>query len=83
MLLAPGPIELVHAIIRRRRLALAKPIAARPIACSLCARKVGNAARAAYSASPSAATLPWPKIAQTPANSATSAPSSSPRCAAR
>ena len=38
MFVAPGPIELVTAIIRRRKLALAKAIAACAIACSLCAR---------------------------------------------
>ena len=38
MLVAPGPIELVQTIIRRRREALAKAIAASAIACSLCAR---------------------------------------------
>jgi hypothetical protein len=37
-LVAPGPIEVVHAIIRRRKCALAKAIAACAIACSLCAR---------------------------------------------
>ena len=35
MLLAPGPMELVQAIIRRLREALAKAIAAWPMACSL------------------------------------------------
>src|SRR5512145_1127218 len=67
MLLAPGPIEVVQAIIRRRACALAKAIAACAIACSLCARKVGSLRRMACSAGPSPATLPWPKIAQTPA----------------
>ena len=38
MLVAPGPIELVHAIMRLRREALAKAIAACAIACSLWAR---------------------------------------------
>jgi hypothetical protein len=35
MFVAPGPIEVVQAIMRRRRLALAKAIAACAIACSL------------------------------------------------
>jgi hypothetical protein len=38
MLVAPGPIELVHAIMRRRFIVLAKAEAACAIACSLCAR---------------------------------------------
>jgi hypothetical protein len=38
ILVAPGPIEVVQAIIRRRREALAKAIAAWAIACSLWAR---------------------------------------------
>ena len=38
MLVAPGPIEVVQAIMRRRREALAKAIAACAIACSLWAR---------------------------------------------
>src|SRR5262249_6750878 len=79
----PGPIELVQAIMRRRRLALAKAIAARPIACSLCARNVGSRWRTSYSASPTPATLPCPKIAKTPANKGTSRPSTSLVCAAR
>src|SRR5687768_2151654 len=78
-LLAPGPIEVVHAIMRRRAWALAKAIAACAIACSLCARNVGSLRRAACSAGPSPATLPWPKIAHTPAKSGL--PSSS--CAAK
>jgi hypothetical protein len=42
MFFAPGPMELVQAIMRRRRLALAKAIAAKTIACSLCARMVAR-----------------------------------------
>jgi hypothetical protein len=38
MLVAPGPIEEVAAIMRRRKLALAKAIAACAMPCSLCAR---------------------------------------------
>ena len=38
MLVAPGPIEDVQAIMRLRRVALAKAIAAWAIACSLWAR---------------------------------------------
>ena len=38
MLSAPGPIEVVQAIIWRRNLALAKAIAACAMPCSLCAR---------------------------------------------
>jgi hypothetical protein len=79
MLVAPGPIDEVQAIMRRRRDALANAIAACAIACSLCARKVGSASRACHSASPSAATLPWPKIAHTPANSGCVPPSISLR----
>ena len=55
--------------MRRRKCAFANAIAACAIACSLCARYVGSASRCAYSASPMPATLPWPKIANTPANS--------------
>src|SRR5919106_47252 len=43
-------------------------MAACAIACSLCARSVGSLRRAACSAGPSPATLPWPKIAHTPPN---------------
>jgi hypothetical protein len=50
---------------------VAKAIAAKPIACSLCARKVGSHSRASYSASPTPAALPCPKIAKTPANNGT------------
>ena len=50
----------------RRRLAFAKAIAACAIACSLCARSVGNSLRWAASASPKPATLPCPKMANTP-----------------
>ena len=45
MLVAPGPIELVQAIICLRRFALAKATAASAIACSLWARKVGSYSR--------------------------------------
>ena len=38
MLVAPGPIELVQTIMRRRRDALAKATAESAIACSLCER---------------------------------------------
>jgi hypothetical protein len=58
MFVAPGPIELVQAIMRRRPLALAKATAANAIACSLCARNVGKRSLASYSASPNPATLP-------------------------
>ena len=56
MFVAPGPIELVQAIMRRRPLALAKATAANAIACSLCARNVGKRSLAPYSASPNPAT---------------------------
>src|SRR5436853_43892 len=79
---APGPMEVVHAIMRRRYEALAKATAAWPIACSLWARSVGRTSRAAYSASPSAATLPCPNMAQTPANTRRCSPSTSVHCAA-
>jgi hypothetical protein len=49
MFVAPGPMELVQAIMRRRRLALAKAIAAKPIARSLCARKVGSRPHTSHS----------------------------------
>jgi hypothetical protein len=39
MFVAPGPIELVQAIMRRRRVALTKATAARAITCSLCERR--------------------------------------------
>ena len=42
MLVAPGPMEVVQAIMRRRREALAKAMAACAMACSLWARKVGS-----------------------------------------
>jgi len=83
MFVSPGPIEVVQAIMRRRRLALAKATAAKAIACSLCARNVGKRSLAAYSASPNPATLPWPKIAKTPANRGYSRPSISLFCDAR
>src|SRR6516165_8057986 len=83
MFVAPGPIEVVQAIMRRRRFALAKATAASAIACSLCARNVGSRSLAAYSASPKPATLPWPKIATTPAKRACSWPSVSPLCEAK
>jgi hypothetical protein len=72
MFVAPGPIDVVHAISRRRADALAKAIAACAIACSLWARSVGSRSCAAWSASPSPATLPWPKIAHMPAKSGAS-----------
>ena len=42
MLVAPGPMEVVQAIMRRRREAFAKAMAACAMACSLWARKVGS-----------------------------------------
>jgi hypothetical protein len=75
--------ELVQAIMRRRLVAFANAIAACAMACSLWARKVGRASPAAWSASPSAATLPWPKIAHMPANKGHGAPSISVRWATR
>src|SRR4051794_20825299 len=83
MLEAPGPMEVVQAIIWRRFLALAKATAASAMPCSLWARNVGSVSRAWYRASPNPATLPWPKMPQQPANSGTSAPSMSERWAAR
>jgi hypothetical protein len=83
MFRAPGPIEVVHAMTWRRNFALANAIAACAIACSLWARQVGRTSRTWCSASPRPATLPWPKIAQTPANSGASAPSMTVRWAAR
>src|SRR5690606_30447724 len=67
---------------RRRREAFANAIAACAIACSLCARNTGRRARACSSASPIPVTLPCPKIANTPWNSGSSAPSISVRCPA-
>ncbi len=81
MLVAPGPIELVATMICRRAFALAKPIAASAIDCSFCPRQVGSSSLTASSASLRQVTLPWPKMANTPGNSGTSAPSSSVRCA--
>ena len=83
MFVAPGPMEVVHAIMRRRALALAKAMAAWAIACSLWARSVGSRSWTAWSASPRPATLPWPKIAHTPAKSGASPPSTSVRWAHR
>ena len=51
-------IDVVHAIIRRRKCAFAYAIAACAIACSLCARYVGSVDRCRYNASPIPATLP-------------------------
>jgi hypothetical protein len=79
MFVAPGPMDVVHAMRRRRALALAKAMAACAIACSLWALSVGSRSRAAWSASPRPATLPWPKIAHTPARSGAS-PSSVSVC---
>ena len=42
---APGPIEVVTAIMRRRKCAFAYAIALCAIACSLCARYVGSSSR--------------------------------------
>ena len=81
MLVAPGPIELAATMICRRALALAKPIAASAIDCSFWPRQVGSSSLTASSASLRQVTLPWPKIANTPGNSGTSAPSISVRCA--
>ena len=83
MLVAPGPIDVVQAIMRRRRLALAKAMAACAMPCSLWARKVGKLSRAPCSASPMPDTLPWPKMAHMPAKSGTRAPSTSVICAPR
>src|SRR4051812_32384650 len=58
-------------------------MAAWAMPCSLWARYVGSSWRAACRASPMPATLPWPKIAQHPANSGTSWPSISARWAHR
>ncbi len=42
MLVAPGPIEEAATMICRRRLALAKPMAASAIDCSFWPRQVGS-----------------------------------------
>ena len=81
MLVAPGPIELAATMIWRRALALAKPIAASAIDCSFWPRQVGSSSLTASRASLRQVTLPWPKMANTPGNSGTSAPSSSVRWA--
>jgi hypothetical protein len=83
MLVAPGPIEDVQTIARRRRICLANAMAAWAIACSLWARKVGKMSRELASASPRPATLPWPKIAHTPAKKRVWAPLISTFWAAR
>src|SRR5690554_2600866 len=57
-------------------------MAAWAMPCSLWARQVGSASLAACSASPMAETLPWPKIAQTPAKYGTCSPSTTTCCAA-
>ncbi len=77
MFVAPGPMDVVQAIMRRRACAFANAMAAWAIACSLWARRVGRRSWAAWSASPRPATLPWPKIAHTPPKSGTSVPSAS------
>ena len=56
-----------QAMARWRNCALPKAMAAWAIACSLCARQVGRLTRCPASASPSPATLPWPKMPNTPA----------------
>ena len=72
MLVAPGPIEESDTMIWRRFIALAKPIAASAIDCSFWPRQVGSSSFTGSSASPRQVTLPWPKIAKTPAKSGTS-----------
>ena len=59
-------------MIWRRFFALAKPIAASAIDCSFWPRQVGSTSWTGSSASPRQVTLPWPKIAKTPAKSGTS-----------
>ena len=75
MLSAPGPMEDVAIMICRLRLALAKPIAASAMDCSFCPRQVGSRSWTDSSASERQVTLPWPKIANTPAKSGTRSPS--------
>ena len=83
MLVAPGPIELDATMIRRRLEARANPQAARAIPCSFWPLQVGSASWACSSSWPRQVTLPWPKMANTPANSGTTPPSTSVRWAAR
>ena len=75
MFVAPGPIDEVAIISCRRRLALAKPMAASVIDCSFWPRQVGSRSCTASSASDRQVTLPWPNIPKTPANSGTRWPS--------
>jgi hypothetical protein len=75
MLSAPGPIDEVATMIWRRRLALAKPMAASAMDCSFWPRQVGKVSFTASSASDRQVTLPWPKIAKTPGNSISFLPS--------
>ena len=71
MLVAPGPIELAATMIRRRLAARANPQAASAIPCSFWPRQVGSTSCARSSSWPRQVTLPWPNMANTPANSGT------------
>ncbi len=75
MFVAPGPIELVATMIRRRRDALAKATAASAMPCSFWPRHVGNTSRTSSSAGPRHVTLPWPKMAKAPGKSGCGEPS--------
>ncbi len=77
MFVAPGPIELVATMIRRRRDALAKATAASAMPCSFWPRQVGNTSRTSSSAGPRHVTLPWPKMAKAPGKSGCTEPSMS------
>ena len=84
MLVAPGPIEVVQAIMRAapHRLGIGDGAMGHGL---LVVGAEGRQAssRAPCSASPMPATLPWPKIAQMPANSGSVSPSISVICAPR
>jgi hypothetical protein len=66
MFRAPGPMDEVAIMICRRRLALAKPMAASAIDCSFWPRQVGSWSCTASSASDRQVTLPWPKMPKSP-----------------
>ena len=68
MFVAPGPIELVQAIMRRRRLCLGKGDSGQRHRLLVMRPQRRQALALLHTAPrPSPATLPWPKIAKTPA----------------
>src|SRR5512132_3749864 len=83
MLSAPGPIEAVTARVARRRVALAKAVAAWTRACSLRPWMNGIRSWSWSRAWPMPATLPWPKMPRAAGMSRRRAPSATECWAAR